>query len=184
MKSTSGRYESSLNKLKTAFMLTVALTVAVAVVAVVQVKERRALEKSIEELTQVKAGLERVRVANANRRQVLAAIRSQYDRSDRTGSAEMVLYRKYDELQSDLNPDEISAPGIERKGGEVSLPFVITFNNPDFNVLLNTANALHGNLSPLMPVSAVSIVQGEGRGAGSLICSITGKIVTSDRVKP
>lgn len=177
-------YEPYLKPLKTRFFIAAALLLLVATATVSQLKSRRVLEKSLEELTRAQSGLTKVKGANANRRQVLATMKAQLDQNANTSSPEMVLYRKFDELKARLNADDMTMGAIEKKGGEASLQFNLTFTNPEFNALLNTVSGLHGSTFPLTPISGIAVTHSVGKSSGGVTYKITGKIITADKVKP
>ena len=179
----SNGYESRLKAIARLFYIATALLLAVGIFLVSQMRSRSVLEKSLIEVTRAQEGLTRVKAAIANRRQTLAAIKSHLDQDANKSSPEMVLYRKFDELKSRLNADDITMAALEKKGGEASLQFTLTFNNPEYNTLLNTVSGLHGSTFPMTPVTAVAVTQSD-KGSGGVTYKITGKIITSDKVKP
>ena len=177
-------YDNILIPLKRRFFIATALLFVVAIACVTQMRSRRQLEKTSDDVIRAQAGLTRVKVANANRKQALAAIRSQLDQNTQQNSPEMVLYRKVDELAANLNPDGMTTSSIENKGGEATLLFTLDFNNPDFNALLNTVSTLHAATFPMTPVSAITVSQSDGKGSSGVSYKVSGKIITSVKAKP
>lgn len=177
-------YENNLKPVVRRFYIAAALLLAIAIVSVAQTRNRKLLEMTLREVTRTEGGVSRIKEATANRRQALEAIKSQLDHNARSSSPEMVLYRKYDEIKARLTPDEMSMTALEKKGGEASLQFTLTFNNPDFNTLLNTVSGLHGSTFPMTPVSAITVAQANGKGSCGVTYKVTGKIITDDKAKP
>jgi hypothetical protein len=177
-------YENRLKAVTKFFYIAAALLLAVGIASVVQTRSRKVLEKTLKEVTLAQEGLTRIKAATTNRRQTLAAIKSQLDQNTTQSSPEMILYRKFDELKARLNADDMTMVSFEKKGGEAALQFALTFNNPDFNALLNIVSTLHGGTFPLTPVSSIAVTQADGKGAGGVTYKITGKIVTRDKVRP
>lgn len=166
------------------FYLAALLLFVVAVASVSQFRTRKVREKTLIEMTKAQEGLTKIKASIANRKQALATFRSQLDQNSRAASPEMILYKKFDELKAGLAPADVTMGGIEKKGGEASLPFAATFTNPDFNVLLNTVSALHSSTFPMTPVSAISVAQADSKSSGGIIYRITGRIITDDKAKP
>lgn len=185
MNEVKGLYESSLKPDKLLFSAAAGLLLIVLTSFTIQAKNRIFLEKTVTELTSASSGLSRLKTATANRKQVLAALKNKFDQNISTSSPEMVLYKKFDYLQAALKPDGINVTNVEKKGGEASISFTLTFNNPDFNALLNTVTDLHGSIFPMTPVSAISVTQNELKNGGGITYKITGKIITDNNtVKP
>jgi hypothetical protein len=180
----SNRYENHLHSASRAFYIVAALLLATGIALVSQIRNRRVLEKTLEEVTHAQSGLGRVKEAATNRRQTLTALKSQLDTNVKLNSPEMVLYRKFDVLKAQLNADDMTMVSLEKKGEEASLQFYIVFNNPDFNSLLNTVSRIHTGTFPLTPISAISISQSDGKGTNGLTYKITGRIITGNKVNP
>jgi hypothetical protein len=71
-----------------------------------------------------------------------------------------------------------------RKREEKRLQYTLTFNNPEFNNLLNAVSYLHGAVFPLTPVSSVAITRSEVSGAAVITSKVTGKIISIEKTKP
>ena len=184
MSSVANSREMELTGLKKRFYIAAALCLIVAVGWVNQQRRRVLLEKTVKELTGAESGLRQVKAANANRRQVLAALQSKFAQGAGSRSSEMVLYEKVDELNTTLKPDDMIISGIEKKEGEASLQFTLIFNNPDFTALLNMVSALHTAVFPLTPISSITVTQADAKGNGGVSFRVVGKIVVSEKTKP
>lgn len=175
------------NRLKPAvmrFYMAALLLFTLAVASVSQMRTRKVLEKTLDDITQAQAGLTKVKDASANRVQALALIKSQLDQKAQQSSPEMILYRKYDELKGRLNPDDMTMAAIEKKDGAASLQFSLFFNNPDFNAFLNIASALNAGTFPMTPISTITVAQGDSKGTGGVTYKITGRIITDNKAMP
>jgi len=184
MNPIESRYENDLKPLKKRFFITALLFLIAAITFVTLQRNRRQLEKTFDNLTRAQVGLTRVKEANANRRQVLTALKSQFGHGTQNISPEMVLYGKIDEIKARLNPNDMTIATVEKKGGEASLQYTLAFSNQDFNNLLNAINYLHGSVFPLAPVNSVAITQSEAKGSGEASFKVTGKVITSEKIKP
>ena len=178
------RYESALKPLKVRFFIAAALLLIVGIACAAQLRNRLLLEKTSAELTRAQSGLVRVKAASANRRQVLTALQSQLGQGVQKSSPEMILYGKVDELKTHLNPDDMTITAVERKGGEASLQYTLTFGNADFNHLLNSVNYLQSAVFPLTPVNFIAVTQSESKGTTGVSFKVTGKVITSEKMKP
>lgn len=178
------RYELDIMPLKKRFWMAVAFFLVMAMAFVSQSRTRHLLEKTHDELTRAKAGLARVKEANMNRRKVLGILKTQYMLGVTNTSDERLLYGKMDDLKARLRPDDFAVSAIERKRGEVSLPYTLKFINPDYCDFLNTISYLEGTVFPFTVVSAVSITQADASGKGVVSCTINGKVLTSESSRP
>lgn len=178
------RYEIALKPLKVRFFIAAALLLALAVACVLQLRSRLLLEKTSAELTMAQSGLARVKSAGANRRQVLTALQSQLGQDSQKNSPEIIIYGKVDELKTHLNPDDMTITAIEKKGGEASLQYTLTFTKADFNHLLNSVNYLQRAVFPLSPVTSIAVTQSESKGTAGVSFKVTGKVITSEKIKP
>lgn len=184
MNQLTGGYEIGLKPLKRRFYISAALFLFVAVVCSSQARRHKLLATTLEELTRAQVGLAQVKAASANRQQTLAALQAQLGQGSLQSSPEMIIYRKTDELKAVLKPDDMTITTIEKKGGEASLQYTLTFNNHDYNTLLNAVSALHTAVFPLTPVSAIAVTQADAKGGGGISYKVTGKIITSEKTKP
>ena len=178
------RYETDIAPLKRRFCFAAALFLVTAMACVSQIRSRRLLEKTHDELVRAKAGLVRVREAGATRRNTLEMLKNLQMHGAANTSAERRIYGKIDELNTRLKPDELTISAIERKGDEVLLQYSFKFINPNYNDFLNTVNYLEGSVFPLTTVNAVAITQAEAGGKKMLACSVNGKVLTSEKQKP
>ena len=174
----------SVNMLKRWFFLAATLLLLVAVAWITELRQRVVLEKALKELTRAESGLSQVKAASENRRQVIAALLSRFRQGPAKRSPEMVLYEKAEEMQTSLKADSMIISGISKMGGEASMQFTLTFNNPDYTTLLNTVNSLHTAAFPLTPISSVEVTQSNVKGSGGLSAKVIGKIVTFENTKP
>lgn len=177
-------YEGSLKPFKMRFFMAAALFLAVALAGVSQQRSRLTLEKSRDGLSRAQNGLARVKEANTNRKHALTVLKSQYGEGVKNSSPEMVLYGKIEEIKARLNPDDMTITAVEKKSGEASLQYSLTFRNPDFNTLLNAVSYLHGAVFPLSPVSSVVAAQSEASGAGGISFKVSGRVITIEKTKP
>jgi hypothetical protein len=177
-------YDDNITPLKRRFFIAAGLVLILAVAGVSLLRSRRLLAKTHESLTRAQSGLDRVKAANANRRLVLATLKSQFGQSAQNSSPEIILYGKVDQIKARLNPDDMTITAIEKKGGEASLQYTLAFNNPDFNTLLNAVNYLQEIVFPLTPVSSIAVAQSEVRGVAGVSFKVSGKIITSEKTKP
>jgi hypothetical protein len=177
------RYEADILPLKKRFWIAAGLLLVVAIICVSQIRNRRLLEKTRSELVRAKTGLTVLREASANRKQALDALKAMYMQGAKT-SPERLIYGKIDELSARLKPDDVTFSAIEKKADEVSLQFSFKFINPNYNDFLNNVSYLEGSTFPVTMVSAVAIKQADVGGKPVLSCSITGKVLTSEKSKP
>lgn len=177
-------YESGLKPLKRLFFIAAALLLVVATLCVNQTRRHRLLQTTLKELTRAQRGLVQVKAANVNRRQVLAALQSQFGQGTLHSSPEMILYRKVEEIKASLRPEGMTFTAIGKKGSEASLQYTLTFNNLEYNTLLNTVGSLHNSVFPLTPVSSIAVTQSGAKESGGVSYIVTGKIVTSEKTKP
>ena len=177
-------YEDNLMPLKMRFFIAAGLFLIVAITFVTVQRNRRQLEKTFDNLTQGQGGFNRVKEANANRRQVLTALKSQFGQGTQIMSPEMVIYGKIEEIKARLNPDDMTINTVDKSGGEASLQYTLSFSNHDFNNLLNAISYLHGSVFPLTPVNSVTITQSDAKGTNRATFDITGKVITIGKTKP
>lgn len=173
----------SLNMLKRWFFLAAALLLLVAVAWVTELRQRVVLEKSLKELTRAENGLSQIKAASESRRQAIAALQSRFGQGPAKRSPEMVLYEKAEEMQASFKSNDMVISGIAKIGGEASMPFTLTFNNPDYTTLLNTVSSLHTAVFPLTPISSVEVAQSTVKGSEGLSVRVVGKIVTIENTK-
>jgi hypothetical protein len=177
-------YATDIKPLQKRFWIVTTLLLLVAIACVSQIRNRRLLEKTHTELLKARVGLGKVRDASANRKTVLATLKSQYMQKTGGTSPERLIYGKIDELKARLNPDDVTIGAIEKKEGEVSLQYTFKFTNPNYNDFLNTVSYLEGSVFPLTVVSTVAITQADAGGKGVLSGTVNGKIITSEMIKP
>lgn len=178
------KYEADLTPLIRRFCIATALLLIAAVLCVGLTRTRRLLEKTHDDLLKARAGLGRVREASESREKALATLKTLYMQTAANRSPERLIYAKVDELTARLRPDDQSISAITRAGGEVSLQYTFKFINPNYNEFLNTVSYLGGNIFPLTTVSTVVIAQSEAGGKSVLNCTVTGKILTSEKIGP
>jgi hypothetical protein len=175
------RYEMDIIPLKKRFWIAAGLLLLMVMVFASQIRTRLRMEKTHAELIRAKAGLARVQEATANRKKALEILKTVYMMGITNVSDERLLYGKIEELKFRLGPDDMTISAIEKKGGEVSLPFTLTFINPNYSDFLNTISYLEGTVFPFTQVSAIAVTQAEAGGKGVVSCTINGKILTSER---
>lgn len=178
------KYETDLKPFKKRFFIAAGLFLIVAIAFVTVQRDRRQLERTFENLTRALGGLTRVKEANANRRQVLTELKSQFGQGIQNISPELIIYGKIDEIKARLNPDDMTITAVDKKGGEASLQYTLAFSNQDFNNLLNAISYLHGSVSPLTPVGSITITQSDVKRTGKTSFKISGKVITSEKTKP
>ena len=166
------------------FFIAAALLLAVASTATQLHKSRTLLKSTLEGLTKAQSGLVLVKEASANRRLLLTTLQTQLGQGGHSSSPEMVLFQKVDKIKARLNPEDMTITAVERKGGEASLLYTLTFKNKDFNNLLNAVNYLHQASFPLSPVSSVAVTQSAAGEKAGVYFKVTGRIVTSEKPKP
>jgi hypothetical protein len=184
MNTIVSKYEKDLRPPKVRFWITATLLFFAAVACVNQIRHRMLQEKTYAELVRAKAGLDVLKAANANRRQTLAALTSQFGSGSEKLSPERVIYRKLDEIKSRFSQADLAVTAIERKGGEVSLPYTLKFSNYDYSEFLNAINYLQESSFPLTPVNSIVISQTENAGEAGVLLTLTGKVLTIDKSKP
>ncbi len=182
-KSASG-YAGVLQPLKVRFFIATTLLLAVAITGTQLYKSRMLLKNTLEGLTKAQSGLALVKEASANRRLLLTTLQTQLGQGSHSSSPEMVLYQKVDDIKARLNPEDMTITAVERKGGEASLLYTLTFNSKDFNNLLNAVNYLHEATFPSSPVSSVAVTQSAAGEKAGVHFKVTGRIVTSEKPKP
>jgi hypothetical protein len=178
------KYEADITPLIRRFWIATALLLIAAIVCVALTRTRRLMEKTHDGLLKARAGLGRVREAGESREKALATLKTLYMQSSAGTSPERLIYAKIDELNTRLRPDDMTISAIEKKGGEVSLQYTFKFINPNYNELLNNVSYLGGNIFPLTTVSTVTIAQAEAGGKSVLNCTVTGKVLTSEKNGP
>ena len=184
MNMIANRYDAVLKPFKLRFVVAALLLLSVAVVTVSQMRTRRLLENKLETLTSAQSGLVKVKAANANLKSALTVLQTQFSQIPKNSSPEMVLYSKTDEIKSRLNPDEMAVSAAEKKGGEATLQYDLTFNNPDFNKLLNDVSYLHGGVFPLTPVNSLTVSQSGTGAAEGVSFKISGRVISIEKSKP
>ncbi|MDD2851524.1 MAG: hypothetical protein PHY09_06430 [Desulfuromonadaceae bacterium] len=172
------------NMLKRWFFIAAALLLLAAVAWITELRQRIVLEKSLKELARAQSGLSRLKAASASRRQMITTLQSQLGQGPVKKSPEMVLYEKSEEMQTALKADDMIFSGIAKNGGEASLQFTLTFNNPDYTTLLNTVSSLHTAAFPLTPISSIVVTQSSVKGTEGLSVKVVGKIITIEKAKP
>ena len=183
MNQNASGYTDVLKPLKVRFFIAATLLLAVAVTSTQLYKSRTSLKNTLEGLAKAQSGLIRVKEAIANRRLLLTTLQTQLGQGSHSNSPEVILYQKVDEIKARLNPEDMTITAVEKKAGEASLLYTLTFNSKDFNSLLNAINYLHGAVFPSSPVSSVAVTQSAGEKAG-VSFKVTGRIVTSEKPKP
>lgn len=176
-------YRTDISPLNKRFLVAAVMFLVSAMICVGQIRSRRLLEKTRDELLRAKAGFSQLQQATKDRRNALETLKSMYAHGAHT-SAERIIYGKIDELNALLRPSNMTISTIERKGDEVSLQYSFKFVNPDYNDFLNNIGYLEGSVFPLTVVSAVAIMKAEIDGRSVLSCSIDGKVMTSDKGGP
>lgn len=184
MSRTDTQYEIAIRPLKIRFWIAAALFLVVAMAAAQLARTQRLQEKTYSELVRAKGGFDKLKDANSNRRQALAVLKAQLGNRADKNSPESVIYTKLDEIKERLRPDDLTVTAIERKGGEVSLPYTLKFNNYDYNRFLNAISYLQEGILPLTPVHSVTITQADDSGKGMVLFTITGKVLTNQKSKP
>lgn len=178
------RYEADIILVNKRFRIAVALFLVAALACTWLSRTRKQMELTHGNLLKAKAGLAKVRDANQNRRTALGILKTEYLLGETNVSDDRLLYGKMDELRGRLKPDDLTVATIERKNGEVSLPYTLKFLNPDYNDFLNTISYLEGTVFPFTLVNSVSIARAESGGKGAVSFTINGKVVTSESKKP
>ena len=177
-------YESDIRPQKTRFRIAAALFLVVAVVCVGQARNRRLQEKTYTELLRAKSGLDKLKQANLNRRHALTTLKAQLGNNSETNSPERLVYGKLDEIRERLRPDDLTVASIEKKGGEVSIPYTLKFTNHDYNTFLNAISYLQEGTLPLAPVSSIVISQAVDAGKNVVLFTVTGKVLINEKRKP
>lgn len=178
------RYEADIIPVNKRFRIAVALFLVTALACAGMSRARKQLEATHDNLIKAKAGLAKVREANQNRRNALGILKTEYLLGETNISDERLLYGKMDDLKARLRPDDLTISPIERKSGEVSLPYTLKFVNPDYNDFLNTISYLEGTVFPFTVVNSVAIIRAEAGGKGVVSFTINGRVVTSESKKP
>jgi len=177
-------YDADITPLIRRFWIATALLLIAAVVGVALTRTRRLMEKTHDGLLKARAGLGRVREASESREKALATLKTLYMQSAASLSPERQIYAKVDELTARLRPDDQSISAIGKSGIEVSLQYTFKFINPSYNEFLNNVSYLGGRVFPLTTVSTVVIAQSEAGGKSVLTCTVTGKVLTSEKIGP
>ena len=184
MNRTVSRYASAIKPLKRGFMIATALFLAMATVFTLLKRSHRVLEKTHEELVRARDGLARVQEASRNRKQALAALKARLAQGVETTSPERMIYGKVDEIKTRLKPDDMTIGSVEKKGGDASLQYTLKFINPSYCDLLNSISRLQQAVFPFSPVDSIAISAAEQAGKGVLEFTVTGTILTPERIKP
>ncbi len=181
---TDSRYKRDIKPLKRVFLIATLLFVATATTFAIQERSRRVLEKTLAELARAREGLSRLKEAGMNRRQALSTLKSQLAKDVATSSPERLIYGKVDEIKARLKPDDMTIGALEKKGGDISLPFTLKFTNPNYCNLLNAVSQLQQSAFPFTPVNSIAISQAEQNGKGVVEFTINGTVLTPERNKP
>ena len=184
MNQSESGYTDVLKPLKVRFFIAAILLLAVAVTGTQLHKSSMLLKNTLADLAKAQSGLVRVKEASASRRLLLATLQAQLGQRSHSSSPEMVLYQKVDEIKARLNPEDMTITAVEKKGGEASLHYTLTFNSKDFNNLLNAVNYLHEATFPSSPVSSVAVTQSVAGEKVGVHFKVTGSIVMSEKTKP
>jgi|GEM_PF-2015392 len=184
MNRTDSRYDSAIKPLKRGFIIATVLFLALATVLVLLKRSHRVLEKTHGELVRAKDGLARVQEASRNRKQALTTLKAQLVQGLETASPERMIYGKVDEIKAQLKPNDMTIGSVEKKGGDASLQYTLKFINPNYCDLLNSISRLQQAVFPFSPVDSIAISTAEQAGKGVLEFTVTGTILTPERIKP
>lgn len=178
------RYSSALVPLKRFFWVATLLFLILSITFVIKKRERRVLEKTVIELTKANTGLNVVSEGITNRRLVLTTLKAQLAKNNESISPERLIYGKVDEIAAQFRPDDMTITTLERKDGNISLPFTLKFSNTDYCRLLNVSNQLQHSVFPFTPINTITLTQAEKDGKGVVEYTIIGSILTMLRNKP
>jgi hypothetical protein len=164
-------------------MIAAALFLALATTVAIQERSRRVLERTHGELNRARGRLAQVKEASLNRRNALTTLKSLLDTGAGT-SPELLIYGKADEIKAGLKPDDMAIGSLEKKEGNVSLPFTLKFTNPNYCDLLTAVSRLQQAAYPFTMVNSITLAQSEKNGKGVLEFTLTGAVMTSGRKMP
>lgn len=184
MNHAAGRYEAAIRPLKRRLLMATALFLVLATACAFQERERRKLEKTHKELARAKDGLARVREATRNRREALAALRSQLGQELESNSPERLIYGRIDEIKTRFKPDDMAITAMEKKGGDASIQYTLKFNNSNYCDFLNAVGYLQRTVFPFTPVDSITVSQGELNGKGIVAFTVNGKVLSPVRNRP
>lgn len=177
-------YETDLRPIKRRFWMATALFLAASLALVSQIRQSLDLEQTRLGLERAESGLDRLRKGTLERKKALATLKARSLGGAANASPERILYERIDDVNARFHPDDTSVSPIENKGGEVTLPFSLTFLNPDYNNFLNAVSYLEGATNPASQVSSLDVALTETGGKTTLACSVKGKLVTSAKARP
>ena len=142
MNRAAGRYDTEIKPQKRLFWIATLLCLTVATYWTDQKRSRRIQEKVYQEQLRAQEGLSLVRQATENRRVALASLRNALPEGPGSDSPEGLIYGRIDQIMARLKPDEMTIATLERRGGELSLQYSLTFVNSGFCDLLNAVGYL------------------------------------------
>lgn len=183
MTKTVNQYDKDLRPLKIRFLIAALLSLTVAVACVAQVRARRLEENVHKDLVKAKSGLDRLKEANVNRKKALDALKRQFGSGTIENSPERLIYEKLDEIKGRVRLGELTVTTVAREGGEVYMPYTFKFRDQNYNEVLNAISYLQEAAFPLTPVKSVEISLGDEKGKGSLIFTISGRVLTTEKVR-
>ncbi len=181
MNQKAGRYDCEIKPQKRFFWIATLLCLTVATIWTDQKRSRRIQEKEYQENLRAQEGLTLVRQATENRTLILASLQNILPKETGSDSPEGLIYGRIDHINAQLKPDEMTIATLERRGGELSLQYNLTFANLGFCELLNAVGYLQQGTFLFTPVNSI-VVSRNGRGGGSYI--IRGTVLLPEGSKP
>lgn len=182
MKDLSGSFDAGLASLKKIFLGAAVLFLVLVTLFTLVDRKRRVLEKRQKELTRAEEGLKQVQKATLNRRQALNVITSLIPPESRVTSPEKQIYGKIDEIRTKLKADDMTIKPVERKEGNATLQYTLTFVNHDFCRFLNAISQLQQEVFPFTTVTSIDVNQKELNGKGVIEFIVGGTIMTPERI--
>jgi len=181
MTPTASRYENDIKRLRKPFLIAAALFLAAATIFASQLRTLRSEQKTYQEHLRAQSGLARVREAVANRRQVLAHPGVAQPRELSASSPDRLIYGRIDDMKARLKPDDMTITVLEKKGGEVSIQYTLTFLNPRYCDLLNNVGYLQRCDYLYTPVNSLAVSQAAVQGRGGVSFLVKGTVLSPER---
>jgi hypothetical protein len=184
MTQAPSRYENDIRPLRRPFLIAAGLFLASATIFASQLRTLHSEQRAYQDHLRAQSGLARVREAIANRRLVLAHPGVAQPREVSGSSPDRLIYARIDDMKARLRPDDITITALEKKGGELSIQYTLTFLNPRYCELLNGVGYLQRCDYLYTPVSSLAVSQAAVKGRGGVSFIVKGTVLSPERNSP